>query len=838
MKRSISRCMLAALLALGTAACSGDFANAGGGRSDDHVTLNIQLSVDARPTRAMSETMESALDIYSLRVMVFDENNRLAYIAPYIIRSTSAISAQLRTSRGLEKYRVTVVANTQQGKGMTLQELEAGIGTLTYDQIAARYYFDVQDKWQADDTRLIPLWGEYEPMVIKTGMSIDTLPLLRALARVDIGIDLNDDGTLHVPTNVANFQMNTIRLFGSKKRGWMMPLIGSVSNTGTATAEALQPSLRAYVESNGLNSTGYDAVGNVGGLDYSSFIPGERRVFNEIYIAESEAFPADSACFVIGGKFNPDPVGNPTWDGLNTTYYRVDFRDVNQGGATAPVLRNHRYLFNIASVTGPGLPTVEEALKSIMLNMRVNVRAWNEFSLTGDIDNVVPMKISLSGLDMGTGINYTRSYNSFRNNGYPYLYPAYDPTMGAGYDQERLIWNIAVVAYREDGGAGAFDEVLSFDRFDAVPASHKNDLYVDIHRRSYNRRLVAIANVGMGANETALANALKTTTFATLPTFLRQTCTQTNKQMLWNYLPFCGVSRVIAPGEIREGATAAIDIKMLCSAARLDVGINYTDITSLSAAGQTSGSYPFFLRAVYVVNYQQQVSPIPTLSTAAIRDAVSSGAISASTSAVAGTMVQASTAANMLQYAVDYPLNASPKPTHALLRSIYLPETASATTTLIIKGGTSNTDPANDTYYKVILNNRLLRNHRYVLNLSNITGSGATTPEAALNGTPINATATILTWENTVVDLPNMGQYTLKVVNKATGKATHTIARNATLTITTNYPTWQVLNASKAVVKSGVRGTYDLVVNTANGFPTVGSYTIKSGSIEWALIVQ
>lgn len=96
----------------------------------------------------------------------------------------------------------------------------------------------------------------------------------------------------------------------------------------------------------------------------------------------------------------------------------------------------------------------------------------------------------------------------------------------------------------------------------------------------------------------------------------------------------------------------------------------------------------------------------------------------------AGVPVEAAVPADMLRYPLAYPAaSADAGLKHVLLRQIYLPETAAGSqTVLIVKGGPDASDDRNDTYYKVVLDKELLRNHRYVLNLNNITAPGLPRP--------------------------------------------------------------------------------------------------------------
>ena len=82
----------AGLLGLYASACSREKlpAGAGGGPHPEAVYLDVRLTAgDAPASRAMTADAESAIDIGSLRVLVFDERDRLSDVAPCTIHNAS-----------------------------------------------------------------------------------------------------------------------------------------------------------------------------------------------------------------------------------------------------------------------------------------------------------------------------------------------------------------------------------------------------------------------------------------------------------------------------------------------------------------------------------------------------------------------------------------------------------------------------------------------------------------------------------------------------------------------------------------------------------------------------
>lgn len=106
----------AGLLGLYASACSREKlpAGAGGGPRPEAVYLDVRLTAgDAPASRAMTADAESAIDIGSLRVLVFDERDRLSDVAPCTIHNASFVTFRLRGSVNGEKYRVVMLVNAE-----------------------------------------------------------------------------------------------------------------------------------------------------------------------------------------------------------------------------------------------------------------------------------------------------------------------------------------------------------------------------------------------------------------------------------------------------------------------------------------------------------------------------------------------------------------------------------------------------------------------------------------------------------------------------------------------------------------------------------------------------
>lgn len=191
----------------------------------------------------------------------------------------------------------------------------------------------------------IPMYGEYAPaggLELKAGVSqtiAQELSLIRMLARVD----------------VINATTSGVTLNG----------ISYINPVGNG---------RIYVDPAGYNA-GYMAPtlpGTLQKADGGHTLEGTPAASGgtaTYYLCEQ---PVDSSPLSRYTVSRPCILVRMQWNG-HEYYYRLDYTwDGVKGGGTAPytkgaympILRNHRYIFTISAVKGPGFATEEEALKS------------------------------------------------------------------------------------------------------------------------------------------------------------------------------------------------------------------------------------------------------------------------------------------------------------------------------------------------------------------------------------------------------------------------------------------------------------------------------------------
>ena len=367
------------LLALLTAGCVAD-RNANDCITEgEEVELEFSLQVPALETslRQLSEPQERQVD--NLTVLVFntqneqgndlgDLNETFAYKAKYknISQANGITHIRCELKASNKPMRIVCVANhefdTSDLVGKTKEQI--------FEDTRMVKQF-TKSGWKTDGTQLIPMWGESDaqPVSRKTKFNDCTanangvIHLVRALARVDVGINFTQDETTQ---GGLKFKIKSVRVY---RYAQSMYVTGTQSTTYRQTPNGREP--LPHTPKNMSAATDADHLKFEAKEGVDSYV-------RNIYIPEisNDGKNKDQrSCLVIGGYYN----GSST-----ETYYRVDFitcetkspKDVIT--KQLDILRNHRYRFNITKIEGPGTDTPEEALTTEPVNIAYDVIVWDE----------------------------------------------------------------------------------------------------------------------------------------------------------------------------------------------------------------------------------------------------------------------------------------------------------------------------------------------------------------------------------------------------------------------------------------------------------------------------
>ena len=355
--------------------------------------MNPALNSGYNPnSRAMSLANEVRIDYNNIHVLVFEvvgQDELFRYQAVITALAPPQITLKIPVDQVQAKYRFVVVAN-------------AGIPFIAdgtpKNEAMNNFVFDCVGKWNTSDESLslIPMWGEYSKLItIKDNMFVNVMMYL-ALARVDVGalFKFNNpnpvtgqeypakDTDKESVWGLNNFKIKDIRVYRTLNKAYVASSANKIVSN-----EVVAPNIPLSTKYNSDSGAGFDDLKDADNqpLIYT-LLSGDDSYIREIYIPES--FPIDAnlssgnvPCLVIGGYYGEN-------NNSVITYYRADFATYSNGKVLnyLPLLRNHRFVFDIRSVVGPGYEDAGQALNSIISDMTLDVKNWNELPLNYNVN--------------------------------------------------------------------------------------------------------------------------------------------------------------------------------------------------------------------------------------------------------------------------------------------------------------------------------------------------------------------------------------------------------------------------------------------------------------------
>jgi uncharacterized protein (TIGR02145 family) len=403
--------LLLALVAL-TVSCTNEMPwgnNTPGNNNDATIILRLNTPGgfnSSKSTRNLTFAQENELkDVY---VLVFDNSSPSVLVdikeanalsgtttnpVPGGISGTGTFTITLPGSKGVgtptASSQLVVLANAE----AILQTIDAVDNTSpfigdNYATVMSAINASISGKmFPTGTTDRIPMWGETSQIVIMPGNTNQTLQLMRAIARIDVGVgsvtrstsattdDWAWDG-LDKDANPIPFELQEVYIISPSDHYAVVPdknelaLGNATLPTGTGKFTLVQS--ETLFGFSGSDITGVSG-GQGGWTSRSIYIP-EADVKVNLLGVSGDTDHTNRMAVVVGGDFNNSGI---------TTYYRLDFAP--DGKNIINVLRNNLYQFNISKVSGAGYPSVEEAYNSMAMNMEVEILDWDE----NELDDII-----------------------------------------------------------------------------------------------------------------------------------------------------------------------------------------------------------------------------------------------------------------------------------------------------------------------------------------------------------------------------------------------------------------------------------------------------------------
>lgn len=287
--------------------------------------------------------------ISEIEALVFVKNG-----TDYVYTYSYSASSLANIGNNTVSFRVDIVADARPAKvyivtnsknAIASSDLQFGDNELTVKQ-KLKYEYPTQGI-----TTNFPMWGEYDfpsGLSADMGSSVINLSVLPAIARVDVGTNLNPD--FFNITSVQGYRVNNA--------------IQIIPTSYTGNLVIIAPSVPA--NSVGINTNVIAVEGNL--LQQKMYLP-------ESITRSAADLLSKGTCLIVGGKYK-----NSTKD----TYYRLDFEPPVANYPTGQILRNHLYTFQIDTVYSQGWETPDEAANNATTNIKADVQDWEDMSM--DID--------------------------------------------------------------------------------------------------------------------------------------------------------------------------------------------------------------------------------------------------------------------------------------------------------------------------------------------------------------------------------------------------------------------------------------------------------------------
>lgn len=326
----------------------------------DSTIINLSVSASNSGTATAADD-DPASAIKSLCILQFNANGndfgilRHVGIGTASDAGTGKYSATLLQSVGNnDKYKLVILANFPDGDYGIFQRM----GGKSYGEIQQACLSGEligSDKVPVFDTNHpFPMFGvvqDGEPLVINETMNLGTVSLVRAVARVDIGVGTKNADNTWKKGNVP-FAMTQVQIWKAGKQYAYIPLENNFSSSaGVLTINSPSP-----VGDTETKMYGSMYITNTTYCAEKIYLPEADLLWGNVYDNEH----TQRLAIIVGGKYN----GSTT-----ESFYRVDFTYDEGGQDKMNVLRNHVYQFTIKSVKATGYATAELAYNSKPKNL-------------------------------------------------------------------------------------------------------------------------------------------------------------------------------------------------------------------------------------------------------------------------------------------------------------------------------------------------------------------------------------------------------------------------------------------------------------------------------------
>ncbi len=333
------------------------------GLGSSHVILNLMSphGFEISSSRSMSAFQESLVE--ELHVLIFGAGGEFVSVTEGIKTGDLGNKFRIEMPDGNvgDEFDFVLLANSGEIIETTLN---TDLEELTHDQITTLLTHQIDDSWYSSSGS-IPMWGMMNGVALKAGSQEFTMQLLRAVARIDVGVGANPEHTPEADYPWAwhgknpdgediPFELAEVIIMRPNNRYALIPATANFADN-----KVNNPTIPASVSAYSLEESVVKFCYNV-----------DNKLFTtqDIYIPEAVVAGVgqnDRMAIIAGGFYN---------NSAQISYYRVDFV---RNGELQNVLRNHLYRFDITRVNGAGKDTPMAAyMAATSSEMETQVTDW------------------------------------------------------------------------------------------------------------------------------------------------------------------------------------------------------------------------------------------------------------------------------------------------------------------------------------------------------------------------------------------------------------------------------------------------------------------------------
>ncbi|MDL2231174.1 hypothetical protein LJB85_00350 [Porphyromonadaceae bacterium OttesenSCG-928-L07] len=318
------------------------------------IAINTPSASLPRNAFLRSTIIDPESHIAEVKVMVFEQEGE-EYLYKYMLDGkqlqtnvdlTTQFEIKLNSSR--KSLKLLLLANYADAFHSYEPVVLSDINTITRQVISS-----FENMWA---TRL-PMYAviDLPDGIGAEKLHVLTATMLRAIARVDLIKELESDSKEFDGQEVHIYRANSqIQLIPE-------PTVVSDSKVPIVTGASVPDSSECLAYP--FTFSGKE----------SEHIMAERIYLPEsLPVLEEKKQLYDATCIVVGGYYNNDQ--------SRMHYYRIDFNSKLPGHPFGQVLRNHKYIFKIKKVLGPGWSTPDEAANNKATSIVAEVQAWEDFT--------------------------------------------------------------------------------------------------------------------------------------------------------------------------------------------------------------------------------------------------------------------------------------------------------------------------------------------------------------------------------------------------------------------------------------------------------------------------